>query len=337
MIDRPPLPDIQKTATTAQTDEQFLHTLSQPLWADNASIPQFYDAKPLLAHYTSINTLEAILKNREFWFSNPLYMNDLEEVRFGISVGLTAFMASPALVAACQTEQRAALLRQHFDFYFRNFDREHVLDTYVFCLSEHEREDDDGLLSMWRGYAANGNGAAIVFDTAQLNNRENTPLIIARVVYASTEDRRKWIADKIELLANLIREHAIPDDKLHVPVFAFFERLKMFALFTKHPGFSEEREWRAVYLPERDVTKAFAHLIDYAIGPRGIEGKLKLKIAPLAGFIEDDFSLDQIVHRIILGPTISSPLARGAVMKMLDRHAPELKDRVVASSIPFRA
>jgi hypothetical protein len=56
MIDRPPLPDIQKTAATAQTDEQFLHTLSQPLWADNASIPQFYDAKPLLAHYTSINT-----------------------------------------------------------------------------------------------------------------------------------------------------------------------------------------------------------------------------------------------------------------------------------------
>jgi len=108
-------------------------------------------------------------------------MNDLEEVRFGISEGLTAFMASPALEAACQTPQRAALLRQHFDFYFRNFDREHVLDTYVFCLSEHDRGDDDGLLSMWRGYAANGNGAAIGFDTGQLIARENTPLIIARV------------------------------------------------------------------------------------------------------------------------------------------------------------
>jgi hypothetical protein len=290
-----------------------------------------------LAHYTSINTLEAILKNKECWFSNPLYMNDLEEVRFGISEGRSAFMLSSKFVAACQTEQRVALLRQHFDFYFRNFDREHVLDTYVFCLSEHEHENNDGLLSMWRGYAANGSGAAIVFDTAQLNNRENTPLIIARVVYASTEDRRKWIAEKLELLATLIRDHAIPDDKLHLPAFAFFERLKMFALFTKHPGFSEEREWRVVYFPERDGTKAFAHLIDYAIGPRGIEGKLKLKLAPLSGFIEDDFSLDKIVHRIILGPTISSPLARGAVMKMLDRHAPELKDRVVASSIPFRA
>lgn len=333
MIDPSPL----SAATTSQSDEQLFHHLSQLLWADLNTIPEFYDAKPLLAHYTSIHTLEAILKNKEFWFSNPLYMNDLEEVRFGISEGRTAFMASLALEAACQTPQRATLLRHHFDFSFSTFDREHVLDTYVFCLSEHTRGDNDGLLSMWRGYAANGNGAAIVFDTGQLVPRENTPLIIARISYTSTEDRRKWISDKIELLGNLIRTLTIPDDKLYIPAVAFFERLKMFALFTKHPGFTEEREWRAVYLPERDRAKTFANLIDYAIGPRGIEGKLKLKIAPLAGFIEDDFSLEKIVHRIILGPTISSPLARGAVAKMLDRHAPELKDRVVASSIPFRA
>ncbi len=332
-----PALDNPEEAATGKKDEALMQALSASLWADLAAIPQFYDAKPLLAHYTSIHTLEAILRNKEFWFSNPLYMNDLEEVRFGISEGLAAFMTSQALEAACQTPQRAALLRQQFDFYFRTFDREHVLDTYVFCLSEHDAGDNDGLLSMWRGYAANGNGAAIVFDTGQLTRRENTPLIIARVVYASTEDRRKWIADKIELLANQIRALAIPDDKLHIPAFAFFERLKMFALFTKHPGFGEEREWRAVYLPERDLTKAFVHLIDNAIGPRGIEGQLKMKIAPLAGFIEDDVSLDKIIHSIILGPTVSSPLARAAVKKMLDRHAPELKDRVVTSSIPFRA
>ena len=130
-------------------------------------------------------------------------------------------MTSHALEAACQTPARAALLRQHFDFYFRNFDREHVLDTYVFCLSEHDAEDNDGLLSMWRGYAANGNGAAIVFDTAHLTPREDTPLIIARVVYASTEDRRKWIADKIEALAHQISTVAVPNDKLYIAAFIF--------------------------------------------------------------------------------------------------------------------
>ena len=33
----------------------------------------------LLAHYTSVQVVEQILKHEELWFSNPLYMNDLEE------------------------------------------------------------------------------------------------------------------------------------------------------------------------------------------------------------------------------------------------------------------
>ncbi|BDV33711.1 DUF2971 domain-containing protein [Methylocystis iwaonis] len=323
--------------SSSQFDLNLLQALSQPLWADLSDTPEFYEAKPLLAHYTSIQTLEAILKYREFWFSNPLYMNDLEEVRFGMLEGLTAFMSNQKIEQACKTSERAALLRHSFDFYFKKFDSEHVLDIYVFCLSEHRRDDKDGLLSMWRGYASNGNGAALVFDAAKLNPRENSPLTIARVKYASTEERKIWINNKIELLADLISKNDLPDEKLWAATYVFFERLKMFALFTKHPGFEEEREWRVVYLPERDITAAFTHFIDYAIGPRGIEGKLKIKIAPLAGFIDDDFSLDKIVHSIILGPTISSPLARGAVARMLDRHAPELRDRVVASTIPFRA
>ena len=43
-----------------------------------------------------------------------------------------------------------------------------MIDTYVFCLSEHAKDDTDGLLSMWRGYGGNGNGAAIVFDAGKL-------------------------------------------------------------------------------------------------------------------------------------------------------------------------
>lgn len=322
---------------TTNLDAQLLQSFWGRLFADLDATPQFYDQKPLLAHYTSIGALEAILRNNEFWFSNPLYMNDLEEVRFGINEGVNAFLSSSALEDACGTKERAALLRHNFSFYHQRFDSEHVIDTYVFCLSEHDPADHDGLLSMWRGYAANGNGAAIVFDTGKLTPRDDTPLIIARVDYASTDARRLWIAEKIGILARILSSSAIPDDKLHVPAFAFFERLKTFAIFTKHPGFREEREWRAVYMPERDLPKAFTDMIGYAITPRGIEPKLKFKVQPLAGFIEDELSLDKIIDRIILGPTLSSPLAQASVAKMLDRIAPALKARVAASSIPFRA
>ena len=48
---------------------------------------------PLLAHYTSLSVLEKILKTDELWLSNPLFMNDLEEVRFGALASFTGARA----------------------------------------------------------------------------------------------------------------------------------------------------------------------------------------------------------------------------------------------------
>jgi hypothetical protein len=317
-------------------DAQINHVFAS-LYEDLRESPLFSEAKPLLAHYTSIPVLEAILRNKEVWLSNPLYMNDHEEVRFGISEGVSAFVSSAKIEAACSTKPRHEILRERFQSWYQKFDREHVIDTFVFCLSEHERNDNDGVLSMWRGYGGNGNGAAIVFDAGNLVAREETPIIIDKVVYASTEMRRRWISRKIDHFAQLLQTASIPDDKLHIPAFAFFERIKLFALFTKHPGFQEEREWRVAYLPDRDGAHALTSMIDYWIGPRGIEPKLKFRIAPIPGLTQDDLSLSKLVERIILGPTVSNPLARISVAKMVERVSPELKDRIVGSMIPFRS
>jgi len=56
-----------------------------PLWADLKEEDQFYVRKPLLAHYTSMRVLETIIRTKEVWLSNPLFMNDIEEVRFGLN------------------------------------------------------------------------------------------------------------------------------------------------------------------------------------------------------------------------------------------------------------
>jgi hypothetical protein len=58
----------------------------------------------------------------------------------------------------------------------------------LFCLSEHAKDDTDGRLSMWRGYGGNGNGAAIVFDTAKIAAREESPLVIAHVHDGTAQD-----------------------------------------------------------------------------------------------------------------------------------------------------
>jgi hypothetical protein len=54
-------------------------------------------------------------------------------------------------------------------------------------------------------------------------------------------------------------------------------------------------------------------MFSYWVGPRGIEQKLKLKVAAIPGMPEMEVTLNKIVDWIILGPSLSTPLARGAV------------------------
>lgn len=239
---------------------------------------------------------------------------------------------------AFKAKEQATLFKKHFHFYYDQFVNKHALDTYVFCLSEHKNADNDGKLSMWRGYGSNGNGAAIIFDTSKLGVSEGSPLIFSKVKYATKEERiglvKKIILGFIQSLQGIV----LLDNQTHIPAYLLFERIKLAALFTKHNGFEEEEEWRVVYLLERDRQKKMIDMFDYSVSQNGIEPKLKLKIIPIKGLTSDDLSLSKIIDRIILGPSISSPLVHGTVSRMLEKLGkPELKSRLHFSSIPFRA
>lgn len=315
-----------------------MYSAFDPLWLDIQGPDTFPAKRPLLAHYTSISTLESIMTNDELWFSNPLNMNDLEELRFGILEGADAFRRNEAIRSACGSPTRHEKLLIEFESQLDRFINQHAFDTYVFCLSEHENGDTDGLLSMWRGYGGNGNGAAIIFDTAQMNYVADALLIFSKVTYKSRDERRQLIGNKLKEFAGLLSGINMPTDKFYLAAHAIFERIKIFSIFTKHRGFSEEREWQAAYLRERDRNHIIDGMLHYAIGKNGVEPKLKLKIEPIAGFSADDLSLEKIVHQIILGPSVSSLLAMSAVRRMLETIGKNaLADRLVTSTTPFRA
>ena len=315
-----------------------IQDLFQPLYADLRPESSFENKRPLLAHYTTVGTLEKILASNELWFSNPLFMNDFEEVRFGIFTGSQLVMNSDEVASACLKPERAQLFKRAFTLCFDKFSSEHVFDTYVFCFSEHAKEDNDGLLSMWRGYGGNGNGVAIVVDTAQFAPILASPLIVAQVHYDTVEARKGWLVDLLSTFSEIVRTSSIPDDKLHVAAFSLFERIKLFALFTKHRGFKEENEWRVVYMTGRDSQRRLQPMFHYFIGSRGVEPKLKFKVQPIGGITPDDLSLTKITERILLGPSISSPIAYASVTRMFEvlGHS-ALNPKLRISTIPFRA
>ena len=292
-------------------------------------------AVPLLAHYTSITTLERIAQTGEIWFSNPLYMNDVDELRYGMNLGLHAVRTHTGLRQACPPAQYNALL-DAFDALFTAFDNESAFDVYVFSCSEHDDAiGDDGLLSMWRGYGGDGNGVAIVFDMSQLLAAAS-PLLVHQVQYLSYEASEGWMDQKLQRFALALQQQGGSAADMAPAAAALFERIKLFALFTKHRGFHEEREWRIVYLREHDHGNELVQQLHYAIGPRGIEPRLRFTTDALGGPRAAP-RLDEMVQRIILGPVLATPLALRSAVRMLEIYQPAWADRVTRSSTPYRS
>ncbi len=163
-----------------------------------------------------------------------------------------------------------------------------------------------------------------------------SPFLFAKVAYASAEQRIQQIKATFADCAAVLKEHAIPADKLYHVAHHMFTLMKLYALVSKHHGFKEEREWRIIYLPDLDTSKLLTGQFSYIIGKNGIEPKLKiepLKIEPV-----ETWTLDSILDRIILGPSISSPIEVNSVRRMFDTlKKPEFKRKLCASGIPFRS
>ncbi|KRP96416.1 hypothetical protein AOQ72_19115 [Bradyrhizobium yuanmingense] len=296
----------------------------------------------LLAHYTSVQVVEQILKNDEIWFANPLYMNDLEELRLGLLIGNQVFPEFADRVGG--TAERGTLLTNAYNHYFAHLTTEAALDTYIFCLSEHPVGNTDGRLSMWREYGSKGNGAALVINTQRLHYLSHSPVLLAKVSYKNGPEREQAIRAGLENWAKITESADLADDQLYLAALAAFGFVKTLALVTKHAGFDEEREWRAVYVPERDPFGYLKPCLDYFVGPRGVEPKLKYKFG--ATYVGEQAratqslttgALADIIELVLLGPSVSSPLAKASFIRMLERNGKSaFRDRVFSSTIPLR-
>lgn len=307
------------------------------LWNDIDEKTTYPNARPILAHYTSIDNVENILRTDEIWFSNPLNMNDYEELRYVVLEANSMFYENNLLINAFKKPEELNSFQNHFKHFFDKFSNQHCLDVYAFCFSEYAEADVNGLLSMWRGYGGNGKGAALVIDTSKIEPKEDSPFIIAKVTYLSKESRINWIENTLNTLATIIENNELDDDGLYHAAYYLFERIKIFALFTKHNGFDEEKEWRVVYLNERNKDPEVEKMLGYAKTNRGLEPKLKFKFKSLPSITTGEFSISSVTHKIILGPSFSTPMSKSTFEKMLILLGkPELINKVSVSDIPFR-
>ncbi len=114
-------------------------------------------------HYTSSQVAISIISQKKVWMRNALVMNDFNEISHGIK----------CVRSALETDS-GKYLREIIDRIYPNLSSYTVnllfekldtirAETYLTCISEHNDDEKNGRLSMWRAYAPK-NGVALVLN-----------------------------------------------------------------------------------------------------------------------------------------------------------------------------
>lgn len=268
-------------------------------------------APDMLYHYTRLDAFRSIVAHRVLWLSDIAKMNDAKE-RLWISEVFERVYRTRSESGAGVDEAR---------HYFYDFQ----LDTtpvFISCFSE-----DGDLLSQWRAYTDDGRGAAIGFRTDRLGFpvaprfsdefMEEQRVAIAKCMY----DREKQAALMNDFIAHFDRlfvDLASHRESYFIYAYeAFVDTarwcLQNMSVVSKHPGFSEEREWRAIYRPHGYGGKE--GFVSASVGPRAQRVRDGEDIAYHEWRLDDG---DSLIAEIVLGP--KSPLSEDDARKTLEAH-----------------
>lgn len=262
-------------------------------------------------------------------------MNDYSEVEYGLERLADAWNSAigselKELLNQYSTEAVDNLVNFH-----NGWQADYSSHTYLFAVSEHlPQENEYGRLSMWREYARRS-GVALVLNRQPFETDTNLlKAYTVPVMYADAakfEENFAHIRDSVLERASEFK--ALTPDALWPP---FFQAFRFMSLSTKHPGFSEELEWRVVYNPSLEASPYFKQRI-VSIGgvPQRIHALSLTKLE------DDDQVLDlspnALIKKIIIGPTLYQTTIRDALIVALETAGVEnAESKVTTSDIPVR-
>src|ERR1700687_140484 len=102
-------------------DISSIHTIYTPLYMKFDTSERLKNAQVFLAHYTLVSVMQKIIDTAEVWFSNPLFMSDLEELRFGLFEGARIFSEPQILKRASGSDARSLMLEAAFTTYHTGY------------------------------------------------------------------------------------------------------------------------------------------------------------------------------------------------------------------------
>lgn len=286
-----------------------------------------------LAYYTSAGTLFSILKYKQLWLRSTMCMNDYQEIKYAFEYvkatlydnNSTIFSEYIIILAKIMNLPEKEVITK-FNELVNNIFGGSYLHTYIMCFSEHDEGNfPDGNLQIFNSYGR-GNGACVVFDKERL---KDLYLPIFKVHYFEKEE----IRDRIEELLKRLAENSqalctVENNDLLNYLKLFFIHL---IVTTKHPGFSQEREWRLVVNTKLlNYNVVFKNALTEEVECINMVPQI-IKKLEISGY-------ENVLHKIILEPRYDLAAEVLAVKKLLGEkwHINDTNEIVRVSEIPIR-
>ena len=287
----------------------------------------------LLYHYTTINALYNIFKNKELWLGNTSAMNDKNEI--------TEFYNNLKARLLSDFPDKEETINSLINFSINKIDR-----NYPFVMSFSTCKDD---AAQWDRYADKAQGGCIVFNRPKLVELlSDLPMGLDKVYYGDDVSEicnRDYhiLSDylKSDKTTNLIFENE--SNNTFNQVKDSLTYLINYAVKYKNMSFASEKEYRIYTSSGRPTNADFNFFMshsnpthspvcfDYQISGNQIKKILKIRLDNQYHKIK----LDDIIERIIVGPRSEQSLA---ILKeyLKTEECPQLAEKIENSKCTLR-
>jgi len=287
-------------------------------------------------HYTSADAALKIISSKHIWMRNVKCMADYREVQHGFDI-LNAFFSNQPkrrkfsdAIDACFTgvSQEAIDL---FNQWFNDLN----LSTYITSISEHDKKENlHGRLSMWRAFGGSPVRVAIVLNIPRATESARAlNILFSPVAYLTPEQAHDSLDEVVRNVTN--NSEFLSSLERPVIVNYIFHAFITSVICLKHEGFREEREWRAIYSPNRESSALMKSSTEVVWGvPQ------KIYKIPLDGTVSEaikDLDLARLFDRLIIGPSpYPWPMYEAFALALKDAGVADVEKRVFVSGIPIR-
>ena len=179
-----------------------------------------------------------------------------------------------------------------------------------------------------------------IFDTRRYDHESSREgaadglrVMLSPVAYFGEADVEQQLWDVIGNIRTN-RDYLAGLDRDRIKTLIFFT-LASAAASIKHIGFTEEKEWRIIYLPRANPSNVIKISVETIAGIPQIVHKIPLEDNPAENVT--GISIPALVDRIIVGPSgYQIPIMQAFVQALTDAGVPDAANRVGASGIPLR-